>query len=56
MDNLKPCPFCGGEAEVNHYNHVIEWMYEVRCPYCGCGTDGNKAEYGAIEAWNRRVE
>lgn len=60
MDELKPCPFCGGEAVVVY----IEWCacYTVRCQseYAECGViPGTKyfvVESEAIEAWNRRVE
>lgn len=47
---LKPCPFCGGEAT------VIECAsYCVRCNTCE--TESKWFPYGkeAIEAWNRRV-
>lgn len=59
MSELKPCPFCGGEAEVVY----TEWcaMYTVRCmdEYYNCEampeTRHFVIEREAIEAWNRRV-
>lgn len=59
MAELKPCPFCGGEAE-----YIYEMPYNaVECTKCNAlgktivdsyeQQDG-KAE--AIEAWNRRAE
>lgn len=53
MDNLKPCPFCGGEAA------IIEAVDGVRfvagCLHCGIELpflyDTNEE---AIEAWNTR--
>jgi Lar family restriction alleviation protein len=54
MDNLKSCPFCGGEAELRNIDHIGEWLYEARCPYWGCGTDYCDTEAEATEAWNRR--
>lgn len=56
---LKPCPFCGGEARiVQEYDAMIgETFYFCECINC-TGTilygKFNKKEY-AIEAWNRRV-
>lgn len=41
---LKPCPFCGGEAEVNtHFSCVFERIYgEVKCKTCGITKRGRK--------------
>lgn len=64
MNELKPCPFCGGEAEVRQYisfdeTDSGEGMYSV-----GCYTDKCMGEYArnfyfsedeAIEAWNTRA-
>jgi hypothetical protein len=66
---LKKCPFCGGEAELDfaHKNFVytdddgtardLGFFYTVKClnEVCGCviGTYSDAAM--AIEAWNRRV-
>lgn len=56
MEDLKPCPFCDGEAEVNYVDlGGYEDGYEVRCPDCGCGTDYFYTKQEAIEAWNRRA-
>ena len=43
---LKPCPFCGGEAEAVH---EINGFWTVECIKCGALVDG-------IEAWNTRVD
>ena len=58
MDELKPCPFCGGEAVVTkHHNRFTEW-YLCSCPKCHISQTGS--EYGfrfeAIDAWNRRTD
>jgi len=65
---LKPCPFCGGEAVGYEDNYG---KYLVGCPECGamigikleCGEvlkDGWKATFNTIEeafdAWNRRAD
>lgn len=49
---LKPCPFCGGEAELCvHEATGVSW---VRCIECET-TSGASSEAGAIKAWNKRV-
>lgn len=44
MAELKPCPFCGGEAEVEtHFSCVYEMIYgEVECKSCGQKKRGKK--------------
>lgn len=59
MDELKPCPFCGEQAEVyetpsNGYTIV------ARHDDCCCFSNlmwgrGYETEEEAIEAWNRRA-
>ena len=34
MNELKPCPFCGGKALLSHDHAGIEASY-VRCEKCG---------------------
>ena len=48
--NLKPCPFCGGEAEF--YEFTCFW---VSCKDCWCETFTYDTKQEAVEAWNRRV-
>ena len=59
MDELRPCPFCGGEAQ------VVRKPYETK--FCvGCGDDAclgfsglgwlYETEEQAAAAWNRRAE
>lgn len=57
---LKPCPFCGGEAEINVEHEEVEdtekrhWAYNVVCNRC-CATSGlTYLPEKAREAWNRR--
>lgn len=67
-DRLKPCPFCGGKAEirVGEYTSFVEG-YAVGCSNCALtfGASGRigeaycwsccyETEAEAIEAWNRR--
>ena len=46
---LRPCPFCGGEAFVSYINGE----FAVECVDCECGTRYGKQDE-AISAWNRR--
>ena len=52
---LKPCPFCGGEADIHTYEDMLtdKNYTEVVCGYCGVGTKGD-TQSEAIKAWNTR--
>jgi Lar family restriction alleviation protein len=62
MEELKPCPFCGGKARIRKLQKLV---YAVRCTDCGATSTsfGVKpwhdtvfiAQGQAIEAWNRRT-
>ena len=66
MTELKPCPFCGGEAEiVNHTTHTIPIGLSayVQCKKCkasgksfeqGCYNYDIRYIFKAIDAWNGR--
>lgn len=58
MEQLKPCPFCGEEAQIftdDEMGYLGNAQYLVRCGNCLCGTGHyNNPEY-AIEAWNKRA-
>lgn len=54
---LKPCPFCGGEAKwtPNRKTGNIHLGY-IRCVECGAKTpQENFTEDLATDTWNRRV-
>lgn len=52
MEELKPCPFCGGEAKRN--DDMQRWG-DVYCNGCGCNMlTGNMKS--AIKAWNTRIQ
>lgn len=59
MDELKPCPFCGGEAEIYEYDPdgLCDYHepYTVQCKSecCFLGRDFATRE-DAAKAWNRR--
>lgn len=66
---LKPCPFCGGEATLYDYEESRDiydketlgyvdteyfTKYGVDCEFCGCIVADRNSETEAIEAWNTR--
>ena len=51
---LKPCPFCGGQAEIWHCNRLIYKMVVVRCTHCNAQTFANYDEAKAVRMWNTR--
>lgn len=58
MAELKPCPFCGGEADCNNsgFMKAGKQMWAVECLNCGMVTTFADTEQKAIEAWNKRTE
>ena len=49
---LKPCPFCGGEAR----RYFGNWdMHGVVCGKCGAKIYGYAIKAAATRAWNRRA-
>ncbi len=61
MAELKPCPFCGGRADVSIDSEPVvdtegrRWAYTVVCNRC-CATSGlTYLPQKAIEVWNRRA-
>ena len=63
---LKPCPFCGGEAHLEHPPHEFlgyDKGWSVNCPNCSLFF-GYDSQYGgqfphledAADAWNKRAE
>ena len=70
MSDLKPCPFCGGDAKLRHdYSSESGGWYVIDCLHHGCmrsersewegqqvSTGWRKTKSEATEAWNTRAE
>ena len=59
MDELKPCPFCGGEAELftipaDYGLSPIRWV--IRCKKGCCEQIPHISDHDAVFAWNKRNE
>ena len=61
MNELKPCPFCGGEGKVKPFTSrkllLIKQItvYEVTCISCDCRTPLCYTPEIAKDRWNRRM-
>lgn len=61
MDDLKPCPFCGGQVEVwNRYgDDQIKEAYDISCAttgcYLQCGAEWFLSKEELLLKWNSRV-
>ena len=69
-EELKPCPFCGSDAEMERDNTVFAGQiysdrypnpvdrqrhgFRARCSKCGCQTCWWHYQYEAEVAWNAR--
>ena len=58
-DKLKPCPFCGGKADLVNYG-LTSRLKIVQCLDCGARTRVFDPEVkrgeSACDAWNRRAK
>ena len=56
--NLKPCPFCGGEAEMKGTTYLgnIPMAFYIVCKGCGMQTASNhEPKTKQAKDWNRRI-
>ena len=57
---IKPCPFCGGKAEIITNDDELrgftddELEYSVCCTRCSCNSGWGLSEDDAVNAWNTR--
>lgn len=57
VEDLKPCPFCRGEAKINL---IVNTFYQYAryfssCTRCSAESKVFETEQEAIEAWNTRA-
>lgn len=50
---LKPCPFCGGRAQITE--GITTGLY-VECRGCGACSEVRNKDAEVIAAWNRRTK
>ena len=63
MVKLKPCPFCGGNAEIVYIPPFVHpktgrrgiERWQAARKTCGVVSAGFLSEQAAVEAWNRRA-
>lgn len=71
MDDLKSCPFCGGDGRLHRRDLCSETVecdnysdeedfpgcdYFVECDQCDSSSHTSETKLGAIAAWNQRAE
>lgn len=55
-DELKPCPFCGHDAELFVTTHKGTEHYNVSCSHCPAMTGSSILRHYVIDAWNTRYK
>lgn len=58
MNELKPCPFCGGKAKVIRSHVCLDNKYYAVCENDNCQAAicvDSETREKAIELWNKRV-
>lgn len=57
-EELKPCPFCGGEVQGYHERVLSRVINVIRCTRCTCVVtyDPPKSMEEMIDTWNKRKE
>jgi Lar family restriction alleviation protein len=52
--NLKPCPFCGGKAEIQRMGTGRQSMI-IECVECGCSLETGETWIDEHSSWNQRI-
>jgi Lar family restriction alleviation protein len=55
-EELKLCPFCGGEARIIDLEDPEYKYYQICCSKCMCKTESHLGMEETIAAWNMRVK
>lgn len=55
MSELKPCPFCGGEASIERVGANRVSM-KISCKDCGCSVESSETWINENSQWNTRAE
>jgi len=57
LPDLKPCPFCGGPADLSYceFSYPLGRLYSVLCTSC-TAVMTDKSERNAVLKWNQRQE
>lgn len=54
-DELKPCPFCGGNVFMGQFGLNFRPMFHVHCSECGADGGYRPSYETALEHWNKRM-
>ena len=56
MAELKPCPFCGGEAKIVRLFTSTRYDCFVKCTKCDNESGLYTSKQNAVKEWNRRFD
>jgi len=56
MNDLKDCPFCGGEGKLFSMGKEVKFCFFVACIDCNIGNKMSSEEVKVVESWNKRVK
>lgn len=56
MNELDPCPFCGGKAEIRISQQSCYDFYRIECGNCRGMIWGYQDKQSSINNWNQRYK
>ena len=56
MEQLKPCPFCGGKDIHIFIKGLDKLKYASVCDNCGARSGRKSTKTEALQEWNRRAD